>query len=340
MNVAMALLRRLEPERAHRTALLALRFWPGSAAYDDRRLATTLAGLRLANPIGLAAGFDKNGVVLGPLSRLGFGWVEAGTVTCRPQPGNPRPRLFRLTQDQAAINRMGFNNDGIEAFARNIARATLRAPVAGNVGLNKEDAVPLRDYPVLVRSVAGRVAYVAVNVSSPNTPGLRDLQTPAHLASILAAIRREVPAAPPLFVKLAPDLEDRLLPDIVAACCDSGAAGLIIGNTTLARPASLRSIHKQEPGGLSGAPLMPRSTEMLRSVARLGRGRLSLIGVGGIVNGADVVAKLRAGASAVQVYTAFAYHGPRLLPQLKRDILENLDKSGIRDVASAVGLDI
>ncbi len=290
----------------------------------------------MTNPIGLAAGFDKNAVALRGLGRMGFGFVEAGTVTVQPQPGNPRPRLFRMAEDAAVINRMGFNNDGIEAFRRNLQRTRMATPVGANIGLNKDGGDPIRDYPALIRAIAGHAAYVAINVSSPNTPGLRDLQAPRHLTQILDAIHRSM-TPPPLFVKLAPDLDDTSLPGIVAACIDGGAAGLIVSNTTTARPPTLLSRHAFQAGGLSGAPLKRRATEMLRLVAGLARGRLALIGVGGIASGGDVLEKLRAGASAVQLYTALALQGPALLPRLKLELLRELDRARLADVETAIG---
>ena len=339
---AMPLLRRLDPERAHRLALRGLRFGLAgtAAAPDDPRLAVTALGLRFTNPIGLAAGFDKDAVALAGLARLGYGFLEAGTVTRLPQPGNPRPRLFRLPEDAAVINRMGFNNRGIARFVRRLAAARVGVPVGANVGLNKQGAVAERDYPALVAAVAPHAAYVVVNVSSPNTPGLRDLQAAPRLGALLGAIHRAVPAAPPLLVKLAPDLAPADLPEIVAACLDAGLAGLVVSNTTLARPASLRGRHKGEAGGLSGAPLFAPSTAMLAEVARLARGRLALIGVGGVASGGQALAKIRAGASLVQLYTAFALHGPALIPRLKHELLAALDADGFRTIADAIGADL
>ena len=235
---------------------------------------------------------------------------------------------------------MGFNNGGIDAFVRRLAAVRQRVPVGANVGLNKQGAVAERDYPALVAAVAPHAAYVVVNVSSPNTPGLRDLQAAPRLGGILAAIRRAVPDAPPLLVKLAPDLAASDLPEIVAACIAEGAAGLVVSNTTLARPPGLRSPHAAEAGGLSGAPLFAPSTAMLAAVARLAEGRLTLIGVGGISTGRQVLQKLRAGASLVQLYTAFALHGPALIERLKRELLAALDADGFARVADAIGADL
>ncbi len=341
-SAALPLLRRMDPERAHGLALRALRLGvAGSAAVpDDPRLAVRALGRDFANPIGLAAGFDKNAVALPGLLCLGFGFVEVGTVTPRAQPGNPPPRIFRLGADGAVINRLGFNNDGLAPFVRRLAASAAAAPVGANVGLNKDGAVPERDYPLLVAAVAPHVAYVVLNVSSPNTPGLRDLQAAPRLAAILAAIRRAVPAPPPLLVKLAPDLAAGDLPAIVGTCIDAGVSGLVVANTTLARPAGLRSPHARQAGGLSGAPLFAPSTALLAAVARLAAGRLLLIGVGGVANGWQALAKLRAGATLVQLYTGFVLQGPALLPRIKRELLAALDADGFASVADAVGADL
>jgi dihydroorotate dehydrogenase len=341
-SATLPLLRLLEPERAHHIALLALRLGLAgrAAAPDDPRLAVTVLGLRLPNPIGLAAGFDKNALAVAPLLRLGFGHVEAGTVTPLRQPGNPRPRVFRLTEDRAVINRMGFGNDGIDAALRRLAGLPHGAPVGLNIGINKEGADPERDYPAMVAAAAPRSAYVAINVSSPNTPGLRDLQAPARLAGILAAVAARVPRHPPLLVKLAPDLAERDLGDIVEVCIAGGVRGLIVCNTTIARPPGLRSRHAGEAGGLSGAPLREPATRMLRRIAALAAGRLVLVGVGGIATGGDVLERMRAGAHLVQLYTAFALHGPALLARLKRELLAALREQGFASVADAVGVDV
>ena len=334
----------LDPERSHRLALWALAagLVGRDGAPDDPVLATELLGMRAANPIGLAAGFDKDAKAVAPLARLGFGFVEAGTVTPRPQPGNPRPRLFRLSEDRAVINRMGMNNDGIAAYvARLRALRDIPAVVGANVGINKDGAEPERDYPALVAAVAPYAGYIVINVSSPNTPGLRDLQGEERLAAILDAIavtRAGLPRTPPLLVKIAPDLADDALGPIVQACLTRGVAGLIISNTTIARPA-LRSAHAGEAGGLSGAPLFAPSTEVLRKVYRIARGRLTLVGVGGIASAEQAYAKIRAGASLVQMYTGFAYAGPVLPRRIADGLAALLKRDGFTSVADAVGKD-
>jgi dihydroorotate dehydrogenase len=333
----------MDPERAHRLAVRALAFGlaGGARKQDDPRLRVHALGLDFANPIGLAAGFDKDAEALGGLARLGFGFLEAGTVTPRPQPGNPRPRLFRLEEDAAVINRFGFNNRGIDAFVRRLAaRPRLGVPVGANVGINKEGAEPDRDYPALVAAVAPHADYVVINVSSPNTPGLRDLQGPARLRAMLAAIAAGMPRRPPLLVKLAPDIARADLPDIVEACVEGGAQGLIVSNTTISRPNGLRSARAAEAGGLSGAPLFALSTRMLAQVAHLVAGRMVLVGVGGVSTGEQALAKIRAGASLVQIYTGFAHAGPALLPRVKRELLAALDARGFATIADAIGADL
>ena len=335
----MPLARALDPETAHRLGLRAFTLGlGGSAPAPAARLATTALGLRFATPIGLAAGFDKNGVALAALRRLGFGFVEAGTVTRRPQPGNPRPRLFRLVEDQAVINRMGFNNQGAEALAARLARLPGGArPVGVNLGLNKLNADPRADYAALAERFAPLADYLVINISSPNTPGLRDLQAEQALAGILRALPGGLP---PVLVKLAPDLADAALPGLVETCIDAGVAGLILTNTTLARPASLRSANADQAGGLSGAPLFRRATGMLARAARVARGRLTLIGAGGVASGADVLAKLQAGASLVQLYTSFAYGGPGLPARLNRELAEALDAASFSTPSAATGTEI
>ncbi len=330
----------LDPETAHGLALQALRLGlVGSASVTDPRLSVHAMGLSFRNPLGLAAGFDKNAEALAPLARLGFGLVEAGTVTPRPQPGNPRPRLFRLGEDHAVINRMGFNNAGIDAFTANLARRPRDVPVGGNIGINKDGADPERDYPALVAAINPLVDYIVVNVSSPNTPGLRDLQGEARLRAILAAIAAEVPNHRPLLVKIAPDLSEAGLESVVATCLAAGVAGLIVSNTTIARP-PLRSSQSKQAGGLSGTPLFQRSTAMLAQAARLAQGRLTLIGAGGVSTGAGILAKLRAGATLVQIYSALAFDGPALVTRLLRELLIELDRQGFATVESAIGADL
>ena len=338
----LPVLRRLEPETAHNLALWALRVGlvGGHAAADDPCLSIDLMGLHFSNPIGLAAGFDKNAVALSPLTRLGFGLVEVGTVTPRPQTGNPRPRLFRLDADRAAINRFGFNNDGLAAYVSRMARRPHGPVVVGcNVGINKEGADPQRDYPALIAAVAPHADYVVINISSPNTPGLRDLQGEQQLRGILAAVTRDVSRRPPLLIKIAPDLSPASLEGLVEVCVEGGAQGLIVSNTTISRPPSLRSHFAREAGGLSGAPLFALSTATLARAYLLARGRLILIGAGGVSTGADVMAKLRAGASLVQLYTALVFAGPALVSRLKQEMVMEMRTSRISDLREIIGAD-
>ena len=344
-SALMPLMRGLDAETAHGLALKALA--AGLAGRDSGRddpvLATEAFGLRFRNPIGLAAGFDKDAVAVLPLMRLGFGFVEAGTVTPRPQPGNPRPRLFRLAEDAAVINRMGFNNGGLDGYVARLRDLPAQRPAVfgANIGINKEGAEPERDYPALYAAVAPFADYVTMNVSSPNTPGLRDLQGEERLAAILDAIaaqRATLPRTPPLLVKIAPDLADDALAPVVQACLTRGVAGLIVSNTTIARP-PLKSAHAKEAGGLSGAPLFGPSTEVLRKVFRIARGRMALIGVGGIATPEQAYEKIRAGASLVQVYTGFAYAGPVLPRRLADGLAALLKRDGFTHVADAVGKD-
>lgn len=338
----LPLLRSLDAERAHDLALLGLRLGLAGRAtgMDDPALGVDVLGRHFTNPIGLAAGFDKNATAVSGLMRLGFGFIETGTVTPRPQAGNPRPRLFRLERDEAVINRMGFNNAGLEAYVAHLARRP-RGPVAlgANVGINKDGADPERDYPMLIAAVAPHADYIVINVSSPNTPGLRDLQGEARLQAILRAVRTAVPSHPPLLVKIAPDLSSETLAAIVETCVAETVHGLIVSNTTITRPHGLHSPEIHEAGGLSGTPLLHLSTAVLARAYLLARGRLVLIGVGGASTGEHVLMKIRAGASLVQLYTAFAYAGPALIPRLKRQLIASMRTLGFAHVQDAVGKD-
>lgn len=338
-SLLLPAMRRVDPERAHGLALRALRWGLAGrdATADDPVLATTLCGLRVRNPIGLAAGFDKDAVAVEPLMRLGFGAVETGTVTPLPQAGNARPRLFRL-DDGAVINRMGLNNRGLAAYVARLAAARRGPALLGaNVGINKTGADPERDYPALVAAVGPHVDYVVINVSSPNTPGLRDLQGERQMRAILLAVAHDVPRRPPVFVKIAPDLPPGGLESLVEAAVDHGVAGLIVANTTIERPDGLHGRHRGEAGGLSGPPLMEPSTILLAQAWRLAAGRLTLIGCGGVSSGWDALAKLQAGAHLVQLYAAFAVHGPALIPRIKRELAAALREQGFGSAAEAVG---
>ena len=335
-------LRRLDPERSHRLAVLLLRLGlAGSERFDDEVLALDVFGRRFSNPIGLAAGFDKDGKALRGLARLGFGFIEAGTVTPLPQDGNPRPRVFRLAEDGAVINRYGLNSEGFNAVLSRLERLPkhgLGTPIGINVGPNKDGKAEC-ELPALVAALQSRTVadYVAVNISSPNTPGLRDLQQGHRLSALLAAIRDRTSKNLKLFVKIAPDQASGALETIVETCVAAGVVGLIVSNTTVARPATLRSPARTEAGGLSGAPLFEPSTRLLGDAYRLARGRLVLIGCGGVRTGADALAKIKAGASLVQLYTAFAYEGPALVSRLKRELLAVLRAEGFVRISDAIG---
>ena len=326
----------LDAERAHRLAIAALKRLPAGMA--ERSLPIALAGLDFPNPVGLAAGFDKDGQVFGQALGLGFGFAEVGTLTPRPQAGNPKPRLFRLAEDRAVINRLGFNNGGQEA-----ALARLRRPRTGivgvNVGANKESLgsdAALRDYAAGVAALGPHADYLTINISSPNTPGLRALQSRQALGELLAAVAEERGAGPPLFVKVAPDLEPAEIDDIVAVAIERRVDALIVGNTTLSRP-PLRSAHAGETGGLSGAPLQALALQRLRDFRAASAGAIPLIAAGGIASGADAWERIRAGASLVQLYTAMVFEGPRLPRRIVRELTELLSRDGYGSVAEAVG---
>jgi dihydroorotate dehydrogenase len=330
----------LPPEAAHRLTLRALAAGLGPrAAPDPPELATRVAGLDLSNPVGLAAGFDKDAEAIAGALRAGFGFVEVGTLTPRPQPGNPRPRLFRLPADRAVINRLGFNNGGQAAALPRLARRDRAAGAVGvNIGANRDAADRTADYAAGWAAMAPYADYLTINISSPNTPGLRALQTAEALSALLARALPP-PPRPPAFVKIAPDLSEGELEAIADVALATGVDGLIATNTTLARPPGLRSRHRGEAGGLSGAPLLAASTETLRRLRRVTRGRIALIGVGGVASGADAWARIRAGADAVQLYTGLVYGGPGLIAAIKRDLLALMRRDGVARIADAVGQD-
>jgi dihydroorotate dehydrogenase len=321
LDRALPALRALPPELAHRLALTGLKLPLPRAPKPPAALARTVFGKTVPSPLGLAAGFDKDAEALHGLFGLGFGFVEAGTVTPKPQAGNPRPRLFRLGPDAALINRMGFNSGGLERFERNVAR--FRASPAGqaamlgiNLGANKASENKIADYVLGLERLSAYADYLVINVSSPNTPGLRGLQEGDQLKALLARLaeaRGRTTARPALLLKLAPDLDDAGLDALAAGAIAHGLDGLVATNTTTARPARLRSVARGETGGLSGAPLKERAQTVLARLAALSQGRLILIGVGGIGSAADARARLDAGASLIQVYTAFIYQGPKLI---------------------------
>ncbi|MBP6767880.1 MAG: quinone-dependent dihydroorotate dehydrogenase [Reyranella sp.] len=336
-------LSRLDAEAAHGLAIRALKtgLLPGDRRADAASLATKVWGRSLPNPIGLAAGFDKNAEVADAMLAQGFGLVEIGSVTPRPQEGNPRPRLFRLPQDRGVINRMGFPGHGLDAARSRLAARPRRGFVGVNIGANKDSVDRAADYVTGCVALAPYADYLVCNVSSPNTPGLRTLQGRTELASLLKRVQDAIAAKPvPLVVKIAPDATDDDLDDIVFVCRDLRLDGIIIGNTTLSRPPSLRSERRGETGGLSGAPLTALSTEVLRKTARRVERQFPLIGCGGVGSGADAYAKIRAGATLVQLYSAMVYEGPPLIRRIKDELSVLLARDGFKSVADAVGADL
>jgi dihydroorotate dehydrogenase len=363
------LLFRLEAERAHTLITSLLHATSGTPllallralyAYDDPLLRVACAGLSFRNPIGLAAGFDKRAELIAPMAALGFGHIEVGTVTPRPQPGNDRPRMFRLPADQALINRLGFNSPGMVAVARNLRSWELGVgswesfpqppipnsqPLVIGVNIGKNRTTPLEraveDYAAAFVALAPLADYVAINISSPNTPGLRRLHERAALEQLLgalASLNRQLPRPRPLFLKISPDEERAQLEQVVGAGEAAGIGGFIATNTTLSR-AGLSSQLAGEAGGLSGRPLADRARQTVATIYSLTAGRLPIIGVGGVASGADAYARIRAGASLVQLYTAMVYHGPGLPSTIGRDLARLLRRDGFTSVAQAVGAD-
>jgi dihydroorotate dehydrogenase len=336
----------LDAERAHRLTVAALKRLPaGRPAAPDEALAVEVAGLLFPNPIGLAAGFDKDAEVFRQMLGFGFGFVEVGTVTPLPQQGNVKPRLFRLARDRAVINRLGFNNEGqAAALARLDGRdrragpsAPLRTGIVGvNIGANRDSADRIADYAAGVRAMLGVADYLTINISSPNTPGLRALQDKSALDELLAAVTEARGAGPPLFLKVAPDLETSEVEDIARAAIGHRIDALIVANTTLSRPI-LASRHRGEAGGLSGAPLKALALQRLRDFRRATGGAMPLIAAGGIETGADAFARIRAGASLVQLYTALVYRGPGLAREIGRELKRLLARDGFARLTDAIG---
>ena len=338
------LARQLPAEAAHRLAVETLRWELGPRAAVDTGLidlAVTLGGIKFSNPIGLAAGFDKNAVCFHGALRLGFSHVEIGTITPLPQAGNPKPRVFRLPEDHAVINRYGFNGKGMLAATQNLHRRQLDLGVVGvNVGANKASEDPIADYRHAVAALAGLADYVTLNISSPNTPGLRDLQAAQHLQSLLLAARAGLDDAKverPLFLKIAPDLLDQDLAAIIETAFKFGVCAIVATNTTIARPSGLSSPHADEIGGLSGAPLFAPATEVLAQVVSHAKGRLGVIGVGGVASGWQAYAKILVGADLVQLYTGLALNGPELPARILQDVVSLMHSDGIKSLADAKG---
>ena len=343
-RLAAPLLRTLDPERAHGLALAALKLAPlRRAARDDEKLRVSAFGLTFPNPVGLAAGFDKNAEVPDQLFRLGFGFVEVGGVTPRPQPGNPRPRLFRLDADEGVINRFGFNSEGLEAVAQRLAaRASAPGILGINIGANKDTADRIADYVACIERLAPYVTFLTANVSSPNTPGLRNLQQAAALDELLARVldaRERAAVRRPLLLKIAPDLTLGDLDDAVGIARRHRIDGMIVGNTTISRPPLRDAAQAKEPGGLSGRPLFALSTRMLAETYVRAEGAFPLIGVGGIDSGAAAFAKIKAGASLVQLYSGLIFRGVGLVGAIKTELLDFMRIGRLDSLSEAVGRD-
>lgn len=350
-NLIRPMLMRMDPEQAHTLTLKALKtgLLPSAKPVSDTALGVTLWNRRFPNPLGLAAGFDKNAEVVYAAFRMGFGFVETGTVTPKPQDGNPKRRVFRDIPNEAVINRMGFPNLGLQVYKNNLQRFMEMRPrphglLGINIGMNKTQTDPSRDYCLLMQHLGSMADYLTINISSPNTPGLRDLQSrDAFLeltAKVLAERERSCAGHPvPVLVKLAPDLDEAKQAELARAALDSGIDGLILTNTTLDRPASLGPAFAAEKGGLSGRPLKDKSTEVIRSFYRLTNGKIPIIGLGGIGSAEDAYAKIRAGASLVQIYTALIYKGPGIVRQINEGLARLLRRDGLEHVSDAVGLD-
>jgi len=342
----LRLLHRLDPETAHRLSLRLVQLLPPRRWRAPDFLRVRLGPLVLEHPVGLAAGFDKDAVAVGPLARLGFSFVEVGTITPRPQPGNPRPRVFRLPEDEGVINRMGFPSAGADVVASRLARWRARGvgvPVGGNIGVGRDSTDPIADFREAYRKIAPHVDYVCINVSSPNTPGLRELQKPRHLARILEALGEEAARTGcdrPLFVKLAPDLSTEELGAVVRTAEALRVCGLVVGNTTLQRPAGLRSAAREEAGGLSGRPLAPLAREKLREAAEAARGRLALVACGGIFDADDAWWRIRHGASALQLYTALVWRGPAVVREIVLGLARRLEAARIDRLEQTVGAEL
>lgn len=345
-DLGLKAIKTLDPERAHGAALRALKLGLGPKADTAfPELATEIAGLKLPNPIGLAAGFDKDAEVIDPMLAAGFGFVETGSVTPLPQEGNPKPRLFRLDEDNGVINRMGFNSKGVSAFARQLqARKGHGGIVGANLGANKASDDKMADYVTGLEFLWGLPDYFTVNISSPNTPGLLDLQASDALEDLLDRVQEArqsltgEQASPPIFLKVAPDLDFAQIDRITELARTYGMSGIIVSNTTIARPDGLKSLYKSEPGGLSGTPLRDASTRVLKEFYTASNGRIPLIGVGGIASGADAYAKIKAGAQAVQLYSAMVFKGPQLAETVCTDLVKLLTADGYDNISQAVGV--
>lgn len=345
-SLARPLVFALDAEKAHRLTIAGLRFLPFAGDKPiDKRLAIAVAGIDFPSPVGLAPGFDKNAEVASQMLNFGFGYAEIGTVTPRPQAGNPKPRLFRLAEDRAVINRMGFNNDGADAVAARLKAWRGRSGIIGaNIGANKDSDDRIADYAAMARIMAPLADYLTINISSPNTPGLRALQDEAALTALLDAVIeardavRIGGAKTPLFLKLAPDLEPADIEAISRISLEKKLDALIISNTTISRP-PLKSVHAAEAGGLSGAPLADLALQRLKDFRAATKGAIPLIAVGGIDSAKSAYARIRAGASLIQIYSALVYHGPALAAGINAGLVRLLDRDGFASLAEAVGAD-
>ncbi|MBT5648337.1 MAG: quinone-dependent dihydroorotate dehydrogenase [Rhodospirillaceae bacterium] len=348
-SLLLPLLRLLPPEAAHTLSIRGLKWGmgPKDRTPDDPVLATSVWGLDFRNPIGLSAGFDKGAEVPDAMLAAGFGFVEAGTVTPLPQPGNPKPRVFRLSEDSAVINRLSFNGTGLAPYVGRISkREKGLGPFGANIGKNKATEDGAADYEICVEAVAPYVDYLVANVSSPNTPGLRAMQgreiLKDMLVRVLDARARAVPDVakrPPLIVKIAPDLDDDERADIAAVILETGVDGMTVANTTVQRPDHMTDGQTQEAGGMSGAPLFPIALQIVGDMYRRTGGKVPIIGCGGVASGAEAYAMIRAGASLIQLYSALVYHGPALIPRIKRELETLLKRDGFAHISDAVGVD-
>lgn len=333
----------VEPERAHRLTLLGLKtgFGPRQSAPDPAVLNVDLLGLHFTNPLGIAAGFDKNGEVPDAMLAMGMGFAEVGTVTPRPQSGNPRPRIFRLSDQGAVINRLGFNNQGHAALRRRLEARKARGGIVGvNIGANKDASDRIADYETGIRAFEDLASYFTVNISSPNTPGLRALQGRGELETLMTRVLKARQTRVPILLKIAPDLTPEDRADIAAVALGLKLDGLIISNTTIERDGLVSGKHAHETGGLSGRPLFALSTQVLADIYRLTGGTVPIIGVGGIASGADAYTKIRNGASLIQLYSALTYEGPALVTRIKRELTDALARDGFARLADAVGVDV
>ena len=349
-NIILKLLRNLPPELAHMLTLKSLQFsFRNKKIFDDPILYQHLFGLDFSNPLGLAAGFDKNVEVVNSLLNLGFGFIEAGTVTPKPQYGNEKPRVFRLVEDSAVINHLGFNNKGSEYAKQKLRIMNLNALSKGivgiNIAINKDTTNYLDDYNYCLEKLGPLAHYVTINISSPNTPGLRDLQNRGQIESLVQTLKDKKNSTPtlestPIFFKIAPDMNEEQIRDIALMSLANNVDGLVISNSTIDRPKSLKSSFKNEVGGLSGTPLFLKSTLMLKKMYSLTNGQIPLIGVGGISNGLECYEKIKAGASLVQLYTAIIYKGPQIISKIKLDLTNALKTDGYKNVKEAIGKEV